>query len=192
VPFEFDSERRRQLVGDLKRDLQMPAVGSVLASSIGSRGTETAKHVATQIVDVAQAQIVLLLSAREDDQTTTPANAPSIRAAIGALREAIQPFREGWIDAATADIADWHAIEKALAKRDQALQSEPRRNPGEDARYNANLIFAQAHQIARLAGFDLAEDAALRFTAAVLEAAEVKCPNLDRGLARFRAFLDNA
>jgi hypothetical protein len=153
---------------------------------------EPAQRVAERIVDAAQRQIVLLRSAREDDLKTAPANALNIGHSIAQLREAMEPFREGWVDLITAFIADWPLIDAALAKRHEALKSNPRRLPEEDARFIANLIFVIAYETARLAGFELAEADAELFTAAALKAAEVNCPDIHEHPGRFREFMNPA
>jgi hypothetical protein len=190
VPFNFDSECRRQLIDRLAHDLQVPAPGSVIASSIAVIEKEAKRSVAERIVDTAEEQIILLHSARADDVKTAPANPTNIRKAIEDLKAAMKPFLEGWVDPVTAGIADWCAIDAALTRREAALKVMPRRKPDEAVRFNANVIFSNAHQMARAAGFEISKNAAERFTAAVLDAANVKHPEIHEHPGRFSAWLD--
>ena len=195
-PFQFEAEARSDLIKRLVRDLDLPDPKSVKVRSTAQiemehseRGREPSNILAERIVDWAQKQISVLRSARADDVKTTPGNASSYREAIAQLRAAMRPFREGWVDSVTADIANWHEIDAALGRRDEALKQEPRRGPWQDARATGQLIFGAAHQMARHAGFYLDEKATLGFTFDALSAAEVQCPDWHERPARFREFV---
>lgn len=189
VEFRFDDEARRELLKWLVAALRVPDPTSVLAYSLAALNRGAPQPVADRIVDMAQERIVLLRSGRAADLKAAPANVPNIREAILRLRVAMEGFTKGWVDLRTAGIADWQQIDAALAQRDEELKALRRREPDEDARFQAQLIVLGAQGYARQGGFDLDEKDALAFVARVLEVADVSHPDIYEHPARFRKFV---
>jgi hypothetical protein len=157
-----------------------------VAAALTAKGRPVPSTPAEWIIDAAEEQIRLLLSARRADRKSTPGNPANIRAAIRRLQLAMKPFRAGWVDAETAIIADFESMDIALAKRDKELAEIKRPKPYRlrELKFNCRII-----GYARICGVELSEPVVLRFIHAALDAADIHLPHPDERRDRLRAFV---
>lgn len=193
VDFRFNAEGRRQLSDllakawpDLTRPCPPPPAET--AASLAAAGLPVPKTSLELIIAMSEEQIRLLLSARKADPQAAPGNPANYRAAIRRLRQAMKLFVSGSVDRKTAEIADWPAIDAALAQRDADLATIKRPKPYErrELSYNCRLIATAALGGALNVGVELSEDTILHFVHAAMDMAGIELPHPDERRARLR------
>jgi hypothetical protein len=125
VGFRFDEEGRRILSEMLPPGFRMvcPIPDISARQRFVNCGRALPSTIAEWLIGRAEMEIDSRLSTLELDPDARPANPANFRAAIRSLRQALEPFVRGWVDAETANLFDWHHIDSVLAQRDKQLAS---------------------------------------------------------------------
>ena len=118
--FRFSDEHRKELVERLPRRFHELGAPNEYRSLLD--GTEPT--LADLIIKFVEDDIVSHLTATSATSGGAPLTPARARAAIRRLREALKPFREGWLDTETCDLIP-PDLDACLEQRERELEAMP-------------------------------------------------------------------